>query len=270
MGLLDRFTKKTDATTAPPAAAPHAQSTAAPTQTRPAGGGVDLTKRAPGLVDLNKKAKLSLAKNNLTGVQAAVYLVLDHSGSMSSYYRDGTVQGFTEAVLAAAVEFDDDGSIPVILFDSKAHAPVEVSVDDYQGSVDRAKAAAGHMGTTDYAAAMQAVINHYQASGSTAPALVVFETDGSPNSRAAAEKVLCQAASLPIFWQFVGFGSDRFEFLRKLDELAVPKRRVVDNAGFFAAGVDPAAMPAQVLYDNLMQEFPDWLKTARAAGILTN
>lgn len=230
--------------------------------------GLDLSKRAPGLVNLHKQAGISLEKSGLAGQKAAVYLVLDHSGSMSRYYRDGTVQDFTEKVLAAAIHFDDDGSIPVILFDSLAHEIEEVTVDNYQGAVQRLKDHAGRMGTTNYADAMKEVVRHYKDSGATAPALVVFETDGSPDSKTAAERVLCESSTLPIFWQFVGFGSDRFDFLRKLDELAVPKKRAIDNAGFFEAGSDPASMPADVLYDSLMGEFPDWLRTARQQGIV--
>lgn len=278
MGFLDRFKKNdppTPAQTAP--TQPHTaaqQQPAAPTGTAgtapAASGGIDLTKRAPGLIDLNKKAKISLQKHQLTGVSAAVYLVGDHSGSMRNYYRNGSLQRFTEKTLALALEFDDDGSIPVILFDTVAHKAVDVSVDDYQGAVDRADQAAGRMGTTNYAAAMEAVIAHYRASGATAPALVVFQTDGSPDNRTAAQKALCDASTLPIFWQFVGFGSDRFEFLRKLDELPVPSKRAIDNAGFFEAGSDPDAMSTEALYDNLMSEFPQWLRDARAQGIVRN
>ena len=105
--------------------------------------------------------------------------------------------------------------------------------------------------------------------GARSPALVIFQTDGSPDSRRAAEQTLCRAARLPLFWQFVGYGKDRFDFLRKLDELAVPARRVVDNAGFFPAGKDPKLIPDAVLYDRLTGKFPDWLRAATAAGIVT-
>ena len=41
------------------------------------------------------------------------------------------------------------------------------------------------------------------------------------------------------------------------------QKRVVDNAGFFAAGVALAAIPDDELYDQLMGEFPQWLAAAR-------
>jgi hypothetical protein len=144
----------------------------------------------------------------------------------------------------------------------------QVSLTGYSGRISALSDSYGHMGRTDYAAAMDAVIDHYSRSGATAPAFVVFQTDGAPSSRRAATNVLCRAAALPMFWQFVGFGNDEFRFLRRLDELPVPAKRVVDNAGFFAAGDDPLAMTDARLYDQLTAEFPDWLTAARAQGIV--
>ncbi|MDQ0605722.1 hypothetical protein QF037_010155 [Streptomyces canus] len=125
------------------------------------------------------------------------------------------------------------------------------------------------MGRTNYHWAMDAVIDHYLDSGSYSPALVVFQTDGGPTSRIAAERYLCKAARLPLFWQFVGFGDpedNEFAFLRRLDTLAVPATRVVDSAGFFHAGRNPQAVDDQLLYDRLLNEFPTWLTDAHAAG----
>jgi hypothetical protein len=56
--------------------------------------------------------------------------------------------------------------------------------------------------------------------------------------------------------------------LHRLDDLPVPGRRVVDNAGFFAAGGSPGSISDAALYDRLLQEFPQWLADARAAGIV--
>jgi hypothetical protein len=236
--------------------------------------GVDFEKvraSAPGLVERYETARVSLAKSGLAGQRAAVYLVLDRSGSMAAHYRDGVVQRLAEQVLALSAHLDDDGTVPVVFFSTEVHGVAELSLSGYQGRIAALHEGFGHMGRTNYHLAMRAVIDHHAASGGGAPALVVFQTDGGPTSRRDAERTLCEAARLPLFWQFVGFGdpdSRQFDFLRKLDELPVPERRVVDNAGFFPAGPDPRSVSDAALYAALTAEFPDWLRAARAAGVL--
>ncbi|MCQ4211847.1 MULTISPECIES: VWA domain-containing protein [Streptomyces] len=229
---------------------------------------ISVEKVPAGLVSLTKTAAVSLRKQGLAGRRAAVYLVLDRSGSMRGYYKDGSMQHLAEQALALSANLDDDGVVPTIFFDTDAHDAVDISLDHYTGRINELHDALGHMGTTDYAAAMDAVIDHYLDSDAKHPAYVIFQTDGSPDSRRAAEQTLCKAAKLPLFWQFIGYGDDEFRFLHKLDDLAVPKKRLVDNADFFPAGKDPKLIPDGVLYDRLMAEFPDWLRAATAAGII--
>ncbi|MGW6791382.1 vWA domain-containing protein [Streptomyces chartreusis] len=226
---------------------------------------------APALVGLYKSAGVSLRKHGLDGVRAAVYLVVDYSGSMKPYYKDGSVQALADRVLGMSAHFDDDGTVPVVFFSTDVDAVTDIALADHRGRIERIVAGLGHMGKTSYHLAMDAVIDHYLDSGSTDPALVVFQTDGGPINKLAAERYLCKAARLPLFWQFVGFGdptSKQFDFLRKLDDLAVPQKRVVDNAGFFHAGADPGKVSEAELYDRLVGEFPKWLVAARAQGIV--
>ncbi|MGI5354661.1 vWA domain-containing protein [Streptomyces sp. CA-252508] len=226
---------------------------------------------APALVGLYKSAGVSLRKHGLSGERAAVYLVIDYSGSMKPYYGDGSVQALADRVLGLSANLDDDGRVPVVFFSTGVDAEAEIALADHRGRIERIVAGLGHMGKTSYHLAMDAVIDHYLDSGATAPALVVFQTDGGPVNKLAAERYLCKAARLPLFWQFIGFGdpaSRQFDFLRKLDELAVPAKRRVDNAGFFHAGTDPRRVPDAELYDRLVAEFPAWLAAARAQGIV--
>lgn len=228
---------------------------------------------APALVSLYKSAGVSLRKHGLEGERAAVYLVVDYSGSMRPFYRNGSVQALAERVLGLSAHLDDDGVVPTVFFSTDVDAVTEIALDRHHGRIDEIVSGLGHMGLTSYHAAMDAVIDHYLDSGSTAPALVVFQTDGGPSSKSAAERYLCKAAELPLFWQFIGFGnakSKQFDYLRKLDELAVPAQRVVDNAGFFHAGRKPRAVPDEQLYDHLLGEFPRWLAAAREQGIVTS
>jgi hypothetical protein len=226
---------------------------------------------APALVSLYKSAGASLQRHGLDGARAAVYLVVDYSGSMKPYYKDGSVQALADRVLGLSAHFDDDGTVPVVFFSTDVDAETEIALADHQGRIERIVAGLGHMGKTSYHLAMDAVIDHYLDSGSRDPALVVFQTDGGPINKLAAERYLCKAAPLPLFWQFIGFGDPagkQFDFLRKLDELAVPAKRVVDNAGFFHAGSDPRTVSDAELYDRMVGEFPKWLVAARAQGIV--
>ncbi|GAA3370218.1 VWA domain-containing protein [Streptomyces sannanensis] len=226
---------------------------------------------APALVSLYKSAGVFLERHGAAGQRAAVYLVLDYSGSMKAYYKDGSVQALADRVLGLSAHLDDDGRVPVVFFSTDIDAETDIALRNHRGRVAEIVAGLGHMGKTSYHLAMDAVIDHYLDSGTTAPALVVFQTDGGPINKLAAERYLCKAAKLPLFWQFIGFGdphSRQFDFLRKLDELAVPAKRPVDNAGFFHAGADPWAVSDAELYDRLVGEFPAWLAAARAAGIV--
>lgn len=218
--------------------------------------------QAPGLVSLAKTAAVSLEKSGLGSQRAAVQLVLDHSGSMSGYYADGSVQRLAEQALGLSVNLDDDGTVPVIFFGSHAEPASDARLDNYAGIINRLHPAV-RWGSTNYVAAMHAAINEYQASGASDPALVIFQTDGEPDDRGLAERALKAASSLPIFWAFVGFGG-RVSFLEKLDDL---RGRTVDNASFFHAR-DPHAVTDAALYDGITGEFAGWLAAARAAGIL--
>lgn len=226
--------------------------------------------QAPDLISLYKQAGASVRRHGLEGVRAAVYLVLDRSGSMRRYYRDGTMQHLAEQILSLSAHLDDDGTVPVVFFSTDVDGSTDLALGGHRGRINKLHLNLGHMGRTNYHWAMDEVIDHYLDSGSSAPGLVIFQTDGGPTSKLAAERYLCKAAALPLFWQFIGFGdpdNNEFEFLHKLDTLAVPGRRVVDNAGFFHAGRTPQTIEDPHLFDQLLHEFPDWLAAARTAQI---
>jgi hypothetical protein len=229
-----------------------------------------LSEKAPGLAGHYQSAAVSLRKNELGGQRAAVYLVLDRSGSMRPYYKNGTMQHFAEQVLALSTHLDNDGIVHTTFFSTDVDGAADLNLTNYPGRIEALHQSLGHMGRTNYHWAMDAVIDHHLASGTSDPALVVFQTDGGPTSRLAAERYLCKAARLPMFWQFVGFGDpdeNEFAFLHKLDDLAVPSKRIVDNAGFFHAGPTPRSVSDEHLYDQLLHEYPHWLTAATTQGI---
>ncbi|WP_432252705.1 VWA domain-containing protein [Streptomyces sp. HNM1019] len=231
----------------------------------------DLTSRAPGLVGAYGAAGEVVQESGLGGRRAVVYLVLDRSGSMRGYFKDGTVQHLAEQALALSAQFDTSGTVPVVFFSTDIDGTADLELDRHTGRIEELHGSLGHMGRTNYHTAVNAVIEHYEASGTTDPAFVIFQTDGAPTAKTAAEKALCEAAGLPLFWQFLAFGDPEakgFDFLRKLDTspaLAVPGKRAVDNTGFFHAGLDPRTVADAELYRELLKKFPGWL-AAREQG----
>ncbi|SDM93084.1 Stress response protein SCP2 [Actinacidiphila guanduensis] len=201
----------------PPAGGPYAPQPPQPHVPQAAAPAISLEKvqrSAPALVNLYKQAGISLQKQGITGQRAAVYLVMDHSASMRSYYRRGTMQHLAEQVLGLSANLDDDGVVPLVFFSSSVNLVSEISLDNHHGRLD-----AVHRnlpwGGTAYAPAMQAVIEHYRGCGATDPAFVVFQTDGEPFDRSETKRLLQQSSKLPIYWQFVGFGNPRgLRFLR--------------------------------------------------------
>ncbi|MNC80479.1 hypothetical protein D3C75_1332840 [compost metagenome] len=78
------------------------------------------------------------------------------------------------------------------------------------------------------------------------------------------KKVIVEASVQPIFWQFVGIGDSDFEVLKQLDTMT---GRLVDNANFIHLDRIEEVSDEE-LYDRLLNEFPQWLKTAKEKRII--
>jgi stress response protein SCP2 len=220
---------------------------------------------APKLVDLAKKATVSLEKHRLSATVARVGLVLDASGSMYAQYDKGKVQQVIERLLPLAVHFDDDGALDVWAFSSNTLALPPATLQnysDYIASVEYGWRNWGMMSINNEPAVIEQVIRHFH--HSTLPVLIIFVSDGGVSQNAAIKKLLVEAANLPIFWQFVGIGGRNYGILEKLDTLS---GRIVDNCGFFSLD-DINSVSEQELYERMLSEFPLWLEAAKLKSIV--
>jgi stress response protein SCP2 len=236
----------------------------------PAATSVSLEKRvadkAPQLVNLAKTAAVSLEKNRLATAKAQVALVLDTTGSMTQRYLTGTVQAVVDRILPLAVHFDDDGALDVWAYAEKPGRLTPITLDnvrDYiarEGGGWRKWPLGGRY--NDEPAVIRPLMDAY--ARSALPTYIVFISDGGVSRNREIEALLREAASLPIFWQFVGIGGRNYGVFEKLDTMA---GRVVDNCNFFALD-DLSDVTDAELYDRLLGEFPMWLQEARRAGVL--
>lgn len=247
-----------------------------------------MAEKAPKLLDLSKKAKVSLEKAGLQDHQAKVALCLDISGSMGSLYRTGKIQEFAERILALGTRFDDDGSIDIFLFGANAHDAGELSMDNFQGYVGDIIKKYPLEGGTYYGKAMHVIREHYFGSApkrnapytNNVPIYVMFVTDGATMDESATISHIQNSSYEPLFWQFMAIGKSNkgtkkrgffsnifqsdFSFLEKLDDL---EGRYIDNADFFSVE-DPLQISDSELYDLLMQEYPQWVKEVRNRGLI--
>ncbi|WP_237506731.1 VWA domain-containing protein, partial [Streptomyces sp. SID8380] len=217
---------------------------AAPLKAAPAVPAARVRRLAPELAPAHKSAGAALRKAGLTGTRARVYLVLDRSGSMRPYYKDGSAQALGEQVLALAAHLDTEAVVRLVFFSTAIDAMGTLTLDAYEGVVDGLHEGAGRMGRTNYALAIEEVRALHAKEAAGEPGLVVFQTDGPPDARTAATLALkaAETEQPELRWQFVSFGeteSKNFDYLRRLGAA---------NAGWFPAGPVPKELTdAEVL-----------------------
>ena len=220
------------------------------------------------IIDLTKKSFIELEKKKLIGLNARVALVLDASGSMDGQYKRGDVQKVVNRLMPLAINFDNDGSFECWAFAEKTTQLDDVTITNVNDFINTSKQGWRHWRVgaryNEEIPAIEAVIKYYSQFKDNLPVYVLFISDGGVGSIRKMQSLLTNAATLPMFWQFVGIGGRNYGALEKLDDMP---GRVVDNCNFFA--IDKiTSIEDEKLYELLLEEFPDWLNAARLNNII--
>ncbi|RZS90093.1 stress response protein SCP2 [Motilibacter rhizosphaerae] len=288
-GLATDFGITVDDAPAPAAAAAPPAAPAAPAVSLKKQKLVDLEKKLEQkgdrkLLDLTKKAAVSLEKKGLGEHTARVAIALDISGSMYKLYETGKIQALADRVLALGMRFDDDASIDCFVFGEGGYPAGSMTPDNYSAYVGEILRSHRLEAGTYYGKAMAAIRKHYFGSDaprtsplSDAPVYVMFITDGATFDEDVTRAQVQSSSYEPLFWQFMAIGRSggaggglglhgrsEFAFLEALDDMP---GRFLDNADFFAVE-DPASLSDDRLFELMMTEYPGWLQQARQKGLV--
>ncbi|MFE2041525.1 VWA domain-containing protein, partial [Streptomyces sp. NPDC059477] len=210
----------------------------------------------PTLLTAHTSAATALAQAGRTTTRAHTYLVLDRSASMRPYYKDGSAQALADQTLALAAHLTpttDTPTVHVTFFSTEVDGTTDLTLTDHETKVDDTHATLGRMGRTSYHTAVAEILTHYDThynkSGTAAPALVVFQTDGAPDAKTPATQALTEAAKThpQIHFAFVAFGDPEnkaFDYLRKLK---------TPNTSHFLAGETPLELTDAELYEGILK-----------------
>jgi hypothetical protein len=192
-----------------------------------------LEKEAPQLLSLAKKLSISLEKNQLQEVLARVAIVIDASGSMSISYQNGTVQAVIDRIVLLAARLDDDGNLDTWFYASRHEKHPDMTISNVANYLSK-QVKNGFLGIikglgigNNEPPVMKEVLDTYK--NSTLPVLVIFITDGGIYETSNIKKILMEASSYPIFWQFVGVAGSNYGVLEDLDKM---KGRIVEMPVF--------------------------------------
>lgn len=241
------------------------------------------------------RARIAVRQSGLTGLEAEVVYVVDVSASMYKMVTTGLIQELSTELLALAVHFDDDGSIPAWAFGEAPRYLGPLTVEEFPGFVDRKliRTGADFQSACYYSPVIDAVCRHFFPEEWARPArqkkvglfrktqweypplsmprrypvFVVFVTAGDCEDPEQTAETIRRASHLPVFWQFAGVTAPgekpaSFRFLKRLDKL---KRRYVDNCGFFEPG---DVRDSFALFGGLLNEFPQYLELPQVKGML--
>lgn len=213
----------------------------------------------------NEVNLLCLDKPELNNLQSRVALVLDYSGSMRPLYNDGTVQSIIERILPIAMQFDDNAELDLWIFENGFKRLDGITKDNFYGYVKNEIMSKYSMGGTNYCPVMKDIVKKYiKEEPSNMPNYVIYITDGDNFDKTETTAFIKDASKQPVFWQFVGIGAASFDYLETLDDL---KGRYVDNADFFKIN-NINKVSDKELYNNLLNEYPGWLREIKAKGMI--
>ncbi len=184
-------------------------------------------------------------------------------------YSNGNVQRLVERALGYSFQLDKDGVIPVIAFDSVLWRPVNVSLDNYQGVVDREIWHPHQMGSTRLDLVLEDLLK--EAKKTNEPIFAEIVTDGNPDQhcKPRCTQLVKELSGYPVHIKFLAIRP--VDYLEELDDLPAGTRLVdnVDSKSFDGSDYPPLDAISDLQFaDAMADEVNTWIDAATRRGIL--
>lgn len=220
-----------------------------------------------GLQPLAHAADAALEHHDLAGARLSLYLVLNRAYAARHDFEGSGAEHLAALTVALATRVGA-AAVPMVFYDSHPYPMVELTPDRYAKVVTEQHQLHGGvvtMGSVQCAIGMRSVIEHYQQTGQTGPALAVFHVGGEPRDHDTARLQLAHASALPIHWSFVTAGNTERAFLDQLRHLP---GRAVANTSYRHTSGRFSTVNTRDFYDGILHGVGAWLAAARTAGVL--
>lgn len=221
--------------------------------------GVSFEKKVQSAVNMQKALGVG-------GLRWDVIALLDESYSMDRLFANGTVQTVTERALAWTAGVDADGMAPVGGFAAGFKWHGEVDLTNVMGIVN--SEGWGTWGGTDLTSGLREALD--VAKQATNPVFMFIVTDGAPNDRQSAVKLIKEMSQYPIFVKILLVGNDSGgkNFVEYLDDLEKhePAGRLFDNVDAQHI-VDPTGVSDDDFNKAMTEELADAIQSMKALGL---
>ncbi len=194
-----------------------------------------------------KKQNLS----KLNDINIDLGLVIDHSGSMSNLYQNGTVQSTLEKILAISQNLNYEEKFNVWLYANSYEHLSNINQDNVSNYVNNEIEGHNVGGGNNEIIVMNNIISNY--ANANKEIVILLITDGGVGSANEIIKLLKEKENSAIFWQFILVGNDNEYLKNNIND--------IKNAHLFV--LENLSIPNRELYKQIFSNFPIWLNNRR-------
>lgn len=213
---------------------------------------IQVQETAPVIVENYSVPKQEPVKKQFQNLRIAI--ALDISSSMDNLYKNGTVQQVVEKLLAVALSILSNEQLDIWTFNDSATRLNSVSEANFQNYISNNGITSS--GGTNVSTVLVDIDKKYFQENTNCNVFAIILTDGDIGEL---QTFITNSYTKPIFWQFVGLGSD----FAKLNTLNSANK----NVSFFSLN-DISTISDNDLYNKLWAEFPTWYKESEAKGLI--